>query len=57
MPEHLTYYNGSMYDIVSDASIKYPNNIALEYFDIKYTYKQFLKEIDDIALALKNIIL
>jgi len=55
MPEHLTYYNGSMYDIVSDASIKYPNNIALEYFDIKYTFKQMLNKIDIVAVSLKKL--
>ena len=54
MPEHLEYYNGSMYDMVNDAKEKYPNNIALEYFDIKYTYKEFIKNVDDIALALKK---
>ena len=54
MPEHLEYYNGSMYDIVNDAKEKYPNNIALEYFDIKYTYKEFIKNVDNIALALKK---
>ncbi|MBQ4634464.1 MAG: acyl--CoA ligase [Bacilli bacterium] len=54
MPEHLEYYNGSMYDIVLDAKDKYPNNIALEYFDIKYTYKEFIKNVDAIAIALKK---
>jgi len=55
MPEHLNYYNGSMYDIVNDASLKYPNNIALEFFDIKYTFKQMINKIDTVAVALKNL--
>lgn len=55
MPEHLNYYNGSMYDIVSDAAIKYPSNIALEYFDIKYNYKELIKEIDKVAVSLKRL--
>lgn len=55
MPEHLNYYNGSMYDMVSDATLKYPNNIALEYFDIKYTYKQLIYKIDKIAVSLKKL--
>ena len=55
MPEHLNYYNGSMYDIVSDAAIKYPNNLALEYFDIKYNYKELIKEIDRVAVSLKKL--
>ena len=41
MPEHLNYYNGSMYDMVYDTSLKYPDYVALEYFDNKYTYKDF----------------
>lgn len=55
MPEHLNYYNGSMYDIVSDAAIKYPNNTALEYFDIKYNYKELIKEIDKVAVSLYKL--
>ena len=55
MPEHLNYYNGSMYDIVSDTAIKYPSNIALEYFDIKYNYKELIKEIDKVAVSLKKL--
>lgn len=54
MPEKLEYYNGSMYDIVLDTKDKYPNNIALEYFDTKYTYKELIAHIDDVALALKK---
>ena len=55
MPEHLNYYNGSMYDMVNDTALKYPNNIALEYFDIKYTYKQFIKKVDEVAVSLKKL--
>ncbi len=55
MPEKLNYYNGSMYDIVSDTAIKYPNYIALEYFDTKYTYKQLIQKIDNIAVSLKKL--
>jgi len=55
MPEHLNYYNGSMYDIVYDASLKYPNYYALEFFDIKYTYKQLINKIDKVAVALKKL--
>lgn len=55
MPEHLNYYNGSMYDMVYDVSLKYPNNIALEYFDTRYTYKQMIQKIDSVAVALKKL--
>ena len=55
MPEHLNYYNGSMYDIVSDIAIKYPNYVALEYFDMNYNYKELIKEIDKVAFSLNKL--
>ena len=55
MPEHLDYYNGSMYDILEDTKDKYPNYIALEYFDTKYTYRELLNKIDKVAVALKEL--
>ena len=55
MPEHLEYYNGSMYDMVNDTSVRYPNNIALEFFDVKYTYKEFIKKVDNVAISLKKL--
>ena len=55
MPESLNYYNGSMYDMVHDTSIRYPNNIALEYFDTKYTYKELIKKIDEVAISLTKL--
>ncbi len=55
MPEHLDYYNGSMYDAVSDIAIKYPHFLALEYFDKVYTYEELIKNIDRVAVALKEL--
>ncbi len=55
MPEHLNYYNGSMYDMVYDTSIRYPNFPALEYFDVKISYKELIKKIDNIAISLHNL--
>lgn len=55
MPEHLNYYNGSMYDMLSDAALKYPNFTALEFFDIKYSYKQLMKRIDEVAVSLRKL--
>ncbi len=55
MPENLEYYNGSMYDKVSDIAIQYPNNYALEFFDKVYTYKAFIKKVDKLAVALKEL--
>ena len=55
MPEHLEYYNGSMYDMVRDTSLKHPDNIALEYFSMKYTYKEFIAKVDNVAISLKKL--
>ena len=55
MPEHLNYYNGSMYDMLSDAALKYPNFTALEFFDVKYSYKQLMKRIDEVAVSLRKL--
>ena len=55
MPEHLDYYNGSMYDAVFDISLKYPDYPALEYFDKVYTYKELIDNIDKAAVALNQI--
>lgn len=55
MPEHLNYYNGSMYDIVFDIALKYPTYTALEFFDTKYTYKQLIDKIDSVAVSLKKL--
>ena len=55
MPEHLNYYNGSMYDIVYDTSLKYPDSIALEYFKIEYSYKDLIAHIDEVAISLKKL--
>ena len=55
MPENLNYYNGSMYDIVSDVRDKYPNFVALEYFTTKYTYTDLINKIDKVAVSLKHL--
>ncbi len=55
MPEHLDYYNGSMYDAVFDISLKYPDYPALEYFDKIYSYKELIENIDKAAVALSKI--
>ena len=55
MPESLNYYNGSMYDMVYDSALKHPDNIALEYFDTKFTYKEFIKKVDNIAISLSKL--
>lgn len=55
IPEHLEYFNGSMYENIYECSIKYPNNIALEYFNNRYTYKEMINNIKKCAASLKAI--
>lgn len=55
MPEHLDYYNGSIYDMVYDAALQYPHNIALEYFNTRITYHEFMRHVDRVAVALKKL--
>ena len=43
--------NISMYDQVLASSIRYPDNVAIYYFNRKITYKKLIKKIDETALA------
>lgn len=44
----------SMYEIISDASFKYPNSNAYEYFGTKVKFKDFIKQIDKASIAFRN---
>ena len=54
VPHHLEYPEGSMVDHVKETIDKYPDYIALEYFDKKWTYKEFYEEIINCAKAIKQ---
>ena len=54
LPKDIEYFDGGMYDAVYEASCKWPNNVALDYFDIKITYKELIKKINRVAAALKE---
>lgn len=53
IPEHFDYPDCSLVDKLEEAVIKYPNNIAYNYFDNKTTFKQFFEDIKYCAKALK----
>ena len=55
MPEHLEYHQGSIYDMLSDAVEKYPDYLAMEYFDVTFTFREIKEKIDSIALSLKHM--
>ncbi|MBE6156466.1 MAG: acyl--CoA ligase [Firmicutes bacterium] len=51
---NLEYPNTSMIDALMEVSRKYPEYYAYEYFGNKVTYRVFMRQIEDIAKALKN---
>ena len=55
MPRHLNYFEGSIYDKLKETASNYPNYIAIRYFDTEYTFREFMKMIDDIASSLMSL--
>lgn len=51
---NLQYPSNSMIDALMAVSRKYPEYYAYEYFGNKVTYRNFMKQIEDVAKALKN---
>ena len=55
VPMHLTYFEGSMYDMVAHAAEQNPNQIAFDFMGKSTTYRKMIQEIDRCARALKTI--
>ncbi len=55
LPKDIEYFSGGLYDAIYEASLKWPHNIALRYFDAEITYKDMIKKINKVAAALKAI--
>ena len=55
LPKEIEYAEGGLYDVVYEASCKWPHNTALQYFDNEITYKEMIKKINKVAAALKAI--
>ena len=51
---NLKYPKGSMIDALMEVSRKYPEYYAYEYFGKKVTYREFMRQIENVAKALKN---
>ncbi len=51
---NLEYPSGSMVDALTQVSRKYPEYFAYEYFGKKVTYRNFMKQIENVAKSLKN---
>lgn len=51
---NLEYPTNSMVDALMNVSRKYPEYYAYEYFGKKVTYRNFMRQIEDVAKSLKN---
>ncbi|NMA50545.1 MAG: long-chain fatty acid--CoA ligase [Mollicutes bacterium] len=55
LPKNIKYFKGSLYDAIYDASCKWPHNVAIEYYDRQFTYREFIKETDKVARCLRGL--
>lgn len=55
LPEHLSYFNGSLYDFLNESAQKNGNRVAIKFYGTNITYKAFMKKIDLIAGSLKKL--
>ncbi len=55
MPENLDYHQGSVYDMLYDAIRAYPKSLAMEYFDVEFTYRDLSERIEEVAQALLGL--
>ncbi|MBE6700553.1 MAG: long-chain fatty acid--CoA ligase [Ruminococcaceae bacterium] len=55
VPKTLDYFKGTMFDLVAEMAEKYPKYIAYDFMGSKTTYRDFVKNIELCARALKAI--
>ncbi len=55
VPMHLTYFNGSMFEMVEAVAEKYPDYVAHDFMGKSTTYKKMVEDIITCAKALKTI--
>ena len=53
--QHLEYPDFSAYKLIEYTASKHLNNISYNYYGNKKTYHEFLKQIDEVARAMKSI--
>ena len=54
IPLSLTYFEGTMYDMVADIAGKYPENIAFDFMGRSTTYREMMRGIGQCARALQK---
>ncbi len=55
VPEHLEYFDGTMYEAVEKIAEQYPNQVAFDFMGRPTTYKRMIDEINKCAKALRTI--
>ena len=55
VPQHLDYFDGSMFEMVERMAEKYPNSIAFDFMGRATTFRKMTDEIEKCAKALKTI--
>ncbi|MCQ2533316.1 MAG: AMP-binding protein [Clostridia bacterium] len=55
IPMHLDYFDGSMFDAISEMVSKYPDNIAFDFMGRSVTYKKMKSMIISCAKSLKSM--
>lgn len=55
LPKNIKFSKGSLYDAIYESYVKYPYNVAIQYYDVKITYKDLIQKINKCAKALKAI--
>ncbi len=55
VPSHIDYYQGTMYEMVAEVAVHYPNYIAYDFMGSKTRYKDFIRRVDECARALAAI--
>lgn len=52
---NITIPDISMYKQIKNSSIKFPNNVAIEYMNKKIKYKKLIKSVDKMSISLKKM--
>ena len=55
VPAHLTYYNGTMEEMVEDAARRNPGTVAYTFMGSRTLYPRMVEEIQECARALRAL--
>ena len=54
-PDKIKYDTGSLIDAIMLSATMYPNNVAIDYYNVQFTYKELIDEIKKCAKSLKRL--